>query len=213
MVRYINTQKRKLNNRGFTLVELLVALAIGGIVLAALAVLVSQGVSNYRRQTLTAQLQNDANITLNQMADNIMEADMLTLVKGSSTDMNYIRVKEKVYYIYRDGIIYQSETADISKGSVLCEHVTEFRVRMLKSGIREDDAGRAAGLSKNIQVRIDIRLENMGESRQADRTTALRNRLNDITYAEADGIVSEDKLKSIMGTGMEALKDYLTDGQ
>ena len=44
----------KLNNKGFSLVEMLIALTIGGIVLSALVVLIESSVHNFTKQTAQA---------------------------------------------------------------------------------------------------------------------------------------------------------------
>ena len=85
--------KLKINNKGITLVELLIAMAIGAIVISAVIILLNQGINAYSRQTITAQLQNDANITLNQMTDAIMEAtciDIYNRDSGTGNTPNFI---------------------------------------------------------------------------------------------------------------------------
>ena len=90
----------KHNNAGISLVEVLAAMAIGAIVLTALIMLVSGGVQSYRKQTVMARLQNDANIALNQMSDKIMEANMVTMSNRSDGVTEYIKLQEDIYYIY-----------------------------------------------------------------------------------------------------------------
>ena len=46
----------KEDNKGFSLVELLIAIAISGIVLTALVLLITQSVKSYGRQTALAQI-------------------------------------------------------------------------------------------------------------------------------------------------------------
>ena len=63
----------KKDNKGFSLVELLIAIAISSIVLMALVMLITQAVRSYTKQTALAQIQSDADISLNQMSKNILE--------------------------------------------------------------------------------------------------------------------------------------------
>lgn len=44
----------KNNNKGFSLVELLIALAVGGIVLSALTMLIQNSVHTFTKQTVSA---------------------------------------------------------------------------------------------------------------------------------------------------------------
>ena len=57
----------KKNNKGFSLVELMIALAISGIVMTALVLLVVQSVNCYGKQTALAQIQSDVDVSLNQI--------------------------------------------------------------------------------------------------------------------------------------------------
>ena len=53
----------KKDNKGFSLVELLIAIAISSIVLMALVMLITQAVRSYTKQTALAQIQSDADIS------------------------------------------------------------------------------------------------------------------------------------------------------
>ena len=79
----------KNNNKGFSLVELLIALAVGGIVLSALTMLIQNSVHTFTKQTVSAQLQSDADIALNQIENDVMEADMLIMYQSGSTSSGY----------------------------------------------------------------------------------------------------------------------------
>lgn len=70
------------NNKGFSLVELLVALAVSGIIMTALLVLITQSVNAYTRQSVVSQLQNECDLTLNQVAVSVMESDGIYLQCG-----------------------------------------------------------------------------------------------------------------------------------
>ena len=72
----------KEDNKGFSLVELLIAIAISGIVLTALVLLITQSVKSYGRQTALAQIQSDADISLNQIQKNVMEANEIKVKKS-----------------------------------------------------------------------------------------------------------------------------------
>ena len=69
----------KRNNKGFSLVELLIAIAVSSIVLSALVTLIVQAVRSYSKQTALAQVQSDADISLNQLSKNILETNEIQL--------------------------------------------------------------------------------------------------------------------------------------
>lgn len=67
------------NNKGMTLVELLVAFAISSIVLTALSYFIFTAIRMYNKNTVSVDLQNEAQTALNQIVDNVMEADGIVL--------------------------------------------------------------------------------------------------------------------------------------
>lgn len=139
----------KNNNKGFSLVELLIALAVGGIVLSALTMLIQNSVHTFTKQTVSAQLQSDADIALNQIENDVMEADMLIMYQSGSTSSGYdyylteySQVDNSRYYGYiwdkAAKILYFSNDfyplgehpLDTSNVSVACEHVEEFFIKL-----------------------------------------------------------------------------------
>ena len=92
----------KKDNKGFSLVELLIAIAISSIVLMALVMLITQAVRSYTKQTALAQIQSDADISLNQMSKNILEATEIKIEKLNGDVTIYTnKVIEKNEYLCR----------------------------------------------------------------------------------------------------------------
>ena len=81
-------RKNKGNNKGLSLIELLVALAVGVIVMSALTILITQGINQYNKMTVMTQLQEDANIALNNISNSIMEANFVT-ISNSKTNATF----------------------------------------------------------------------------------------------------------------------------
>lgn len=191
--------KRKINNKGITLVELLVALAVGSIVISAVIILLKQGITGYTNQTISAQLQDDANITLNQMSDAIMQAkcvDIYNEISGDGNTPNFItnRGTDGNAYSYDqiNKILYvgTKTNTDYSKLGILCQHVTKFKVQILNSSVKTDAvqvlvAGvpqidyKIVGVSNPIQIKVTLTLEYGGLKREVSRVTALRNEIHE----------------------------------
>lgn len=74
---------RKLNNKGLSLVEVLVALAIASIVATLIMSLVTSGSRFYRKQSNSIDLQNELQETSNKVADALMEATELYVSEQS----------------------------------------------------------------------------------------------------------------------------------
>lgn len=75
----------KRNNRGFSLIELIIAVSIGTIVAGAVALLMSSAIRNYRDQSVNADMQYELQTNLNQMMDEIMASSGVVIVHNSGT--------------------------------------------------------------------------------------------------------------------------------
>lgn len=202
------------NNKGLSLVEIIVAIAIGSIVLTAVMLLIVQGVKSYRTQSTKASLQNDVNIALNQISDNIMEGTCLTIsnLTNSEGDVytSYFQIKENMYYVYEpeEEILYLSETP--TKGaasSVLCENVENFDVSILDYSIMVGADNKIQGMTNPIQLRVYIKVAKLDDSREAHRTISMRNDLSKIQLI-VEGM--EDTNVNIVGYDISSLKNYIT---
>lgn len=77
------------NSKGFTLVELLVAIAVSSLVLAALGYLIITGLKLYGKNNAHVEVQSEAQTTMNLIVDNVMEAQGICAVNpaaGADTD-------------------------------------------------------------------------------------------------------------------------------
>lgn len=190
------------------MVEILVALAIGSIVLTALGMLVVQGVNNYRKQTITASIQSEANITMNQIADSAMEAATLNISNNSGVT-EYIQIKDDLYYIY-DGAgqtLYQAKQLETANRSILCENVTKFNVMVIETSLEIDENDFVTAIDNPVQIKITIELERASVSRQVDREITIRNNMSDIF------IQSGDNSYSILNNSTDSLSEYVITGQ
>lgn len=202
------------NNKGLSLVEIIVAIAIGSIVLTAVMLLIVQGVKSYRTQSTKASLQNDVNIALNQISDNIMEGTCLTISNLTDSEgevyTSYFQIKENMYYVYEpeEEILYLSETP--TKGaasSVLCENVENFDVNILDYSIMVGADNKIQGMTNPIQLRVYIKVSKLDDSREANRTISMRNDLSKIQLI-VEGM--EDTNVNIVGYDISSLKNYIT---
>ena len=100
---------KKHNNKGFTLIEVLVALAVSSVVITIVIAFISQGSRFYKTQSNTINLQNELQETSNVITDALQEATYLkiasynnalsvytgsyTIVAGKNRNGNAIPVK------------------------------------------------------------------------------------------------------------------------
>lgn len=219
----------KKDNKGFSLVELLIAIAISSIVLMALVMLITQAVRSYTKQTALAQIQSDADISLNQMSKNILEATEIRIEKLNNGDVTIytnkvIEKKNNVEVGIEWGYYYESSTQQLwytnsnkSEMSLVCDNVTSFDVRISKDSI-ELDTATIKSIDRNPQIVISLGLQRMNEKRIVSRTFSTRNQLNDnITLGKSITSVEGDKDDVIntlkVGNTLSAAQiiDYFTD--
>lgn len=219
----------KKDNKGFSLVELLIAIAISSIVLMALVMLITQAVRSYTKQTALAQIQSDADISLNQMSKNILEATEIKIEKLNNGDVTIytnkvIEKKNNVEVGIEWGYYYESSTQQLwytnsnkSEMSLVCDNVTSFDVRISKDSI-DFDTATIKSIDRNPQIVISLGLQRMNEKRIVSRTFSTRNQLNDnITLGKSITSVEgnkEDVVNTLkVGNTLSAAQiiDYFTD--
>ena len=74
---------KKHNNKGFTLTEVLVALAVSSVVITIVIAFISQGSRFYKTQSNTINLQNELQETSNVITDTLQEATYLSITSNS----------------------------------------------------------------------------------------------------------------------------------
>ena len=72
-------------NKGFSLVEILVSLAVSSIVLIVVGVFISTGTSFFNNTSRTIELQNELMEVSNKVNDSLMQATYIEIENGSST--------------------------------------------------------------------------------------------------------------------------------
>ncbi len=212
----------KLNNKGLSLVELLVALAVSLIVISAVVALIGNGVNSSRKQVNQAQVQEEANITMNNISDSVMEASDLKISTSGTGDKNTILLRvdsstgEYKEYVFNESkhelyINTQATEADPNDSAVqnnlLCSNVTSFKVQIMSTSLETegDNLNTVIKKIKNpIQLKVSITLEKSGFKRDISRVTGLRNSLDEIGLKKQGDI-------SYTGINKQDEADYLNN--
>lgn len=182
----------KRNNKGFSLVELLIAMAVSSIVLTALVLLVAQSVKSYSKQTSLAQIQSDADVVLNQISKSILEADTIYIDKTDAYVKFYTKtvsdtLKWGYYYDKAEKKLYCTDDT-LSKKSEACDYVEGFDVKLSKSNFTLKDGHIIEALPTNPEIQVSITLERMKNVRTVTREYMARNKIGDnITLQKATG--------------------------
>lgn len=198
---------RKLNNKGLSLVEVLVALAIASIVATLIMSLVTSGSRFYRKQSNSIDLQNELQETSNKVADALMEATelyvseqsgMLVIKTGDFSGTSKVKPKCIIWVKPHDdvsGMVYVMDTDaplsmdDAYDGYCMSKYVSDFSLKIDDSCLKLDDDGNivydALGnkiYEQPIVLNVSIKVSNDNESKQDSKTITLRNRITALDY-------------------------------
>lgn len=81
-------KKRKLNNKGLTLIEMVIAIAIIGIFSTVVMTFITSGANFYRKVSLTTKLQSDMQTTLERIENLLLDTNVKMTYTSGSTSIN-----------------------------------------------------------------------------------------------------------------------------
>lgn len=146
---------KRADNRGLTLVELMISIAISAIVLASLALFMSYTSRNYRRASEEVSLQMEAQTVLNQLDSMIMEStnviyddaeQKLTITQGGKGYKIIIRFHDgSLYYKKVDAAAEESSVAEQPFG----QYIAGFEVVDTGNNPSNDTIGITLRLEQN----------------------------------------------------------------
>lgn len=190
---------KKHNNKGFTLTEVLVALAVSSVVITIVIAFISQGSRFYKNQSNTINLQNELQETSNVITDTLQEATYLKIASYNNALSVYtgsykivegkklfINEKGSSRYILRDGSgIYIYDKAD-----------TQYITDKDKPGYRYSNNIEAITVSINdkcktkvgdskvitqpVMLDVYIKVTHNDTSRFENKTITLRNKISSL---------------------------------
>ena len=190
---------KKHNNKGFTLIEVLVALAVSSVVITIVIAFISQGSRFYKTQSNTINLQNELQETSNVITDALQEATYLKIASGNNALSVYtgsykivagkklfINEKGSSRYILRDGSgIYIYDKAD-----------TQYITDKDKPGYRYSNnieaitvsindkcktkVGNSKVITQPVMLDVYIKVTHNDTSRFENKTITLRNKISSL---------------------------------
>lgn len=190
------------NNKGFSLIELLVALAIGSVIVLMTSMLLIQGSTFYNRETDNVNMRNDYQVVRNQLEQAIMEAKTLVVVKADNgiviytgevnPSTNELKAVEEsnqtteriITYVKDAGKIYIGNNHDTATqdGNLLCNEVTAFDIEF-DPGCQKEvtlTSGTELRYVNPLQVNIDLDLKINDSSMNSSMSVKVRNVLKEI---------------------------------
>lgn len=140
----MNRYKEK--NKGISLLEVLISIAIFGIVSSMISMLLMSGMRYFRKQSAVLELQNDAQIVTSSMTTAILEGtDFKVQTKTSGARMELWFDTGKKTYIWVDSagdaddhFLYIYDTGgsvDYNRGNCISSFVTNLDIEYKSNGI------------------------------------------------------------------------------
>lgn len=187
------------NNKGFTLTEVLVALAVSSVVITIIIAFISQGSRFYKTQGNTINLQNELQETSNVITDALQEATYLKITSDNNALSVYtgayknvqgkrlfINEKGSSRYILRDGSgIYIYDKADTSyvadkdkPGYRYSNNVEAITVSISDKCVTT--VGSSKVITQPVMLDVYIKLTHNDTSRFENKTITLRNKINSL---------------------------------
>lgn len=174
----------KLNNAGFTLVELLIVIAILGVIGGIIVGFLQSGSRSYQSTEREVDIQYDAQVLLNQIGDYVMKANSGIKKQDDSiyiyNNREGVLEKETISYqpddktlsYKKSEMVNDTETTVVDK-TILAKNVEKFTVDVSKA-----DTGR--------KVDAELAIEQEKRSYEATATWNLRNSVAVDTVTEED---------------------------
>lgn len=178
------------NNKGMSLVEVIISVAIVSIVLVTITSFMVTGTKLFGNSSNEIELQRNAQLVLNNIENRIVDAQLGANFEGGGTDFRVLTIyneteREYIFWVKNDKKIYydtsaQNVTKDsstLSTNEVLAENITEFSVSLKKTQVGTSEAG-----SPKADVKLAI--EKSDRSIESSKIIAFRNDISTNTSAD-----------------------------
>ena len=202
-----------MKNKGFTLIELIVAMAVGSIVLLMVSVMLVRGTSIFRAENDEVNMRNDYQVVRNQIDQVIMEAKTLIIERRTNGDIliytgdiltgdidknrefatSNITTERIITYSKGTKSIYISSSYvdHTSEGNRICDIVESFNIELAESSkveVMNDDgtAVKEVYYTNPLRVDITIGLTQKNSVMTSSFSVNMRNRLKGITMYTTD---------------------------
>lgn len=201
------------DNRGITLIELLMSFAVSAIVLAGLSYLLFMGLRLYDRNEVNARVQNEAQNALNLLTDHMLEAGGVCM-ESAASDANLqcilldeLQMEEVAagYNVWYEGEAVIVRLADSAGGYVGKVYMVSFPIEgdsnlptegrqrnKLVSGVPGRTQAAAAAREKVLDYFLNLTEENQNAWLMAEHVTACEIVPADSVKLEEHHTVYED---------------------
>lgn len=195
-----NLKLEKSDNKGFSLVELLVTIAISSIVFLVIAAFISSGTRSFNKQSASIDMQNELQESSNLAVDALMESteliiknesDLIEITTGDFDNPDS-KIKPRLIcwekdtnrlYITDENPSSFDRTSEESQGYCVSKYVTDLIITLDEKSYALDPEGGKMYvdgkpvLNEYVILNIKTAVTNGSETRSDQRTIKLRNKL------------------------------------
>ena len=204
-------------NKGMSLVEVIVSVAVSMIVLFIAATFMTTSTNFFNRQSGSIDLQDELLEASNNVNDTLMSASALIIVnntsggldiysgeyttdkksfttgKGSARKIEWLKDKSEMY-VYNTPSL---ETAEDKAGYLMANFVSDIRIKIQDECVINMSDG-SIRYKQPLILKVEVEVFDGNERRSDSKTLTLRNTINTMvyngkTFKNNDGILIEDK--------------------
>lgn len=174
-----------MNRKGFSFIELIIALAISMLIISALGLLISQSVRSYSISNAKARLETNIDNSLSFAQSIIYNAQSIRIYEDNNglTLMTYDSDNNLVGLRYREGELFYLYNGE---ESFICNNLTDFNIKINKDSIKlttsNDSNYRIDYIADNLMIDITIKGSLLEVEREVTRSFATRNSCKENVY-------------------------------
>lgn len=203
------------NNKGFSLIELLVAIGVSGIVILMISFIMVQGTTLFKGENEVIDIQGESQIVRNQLTEALMGAKSVVVVNAGediiiytgavNPENNYLMAETAgdggasavtteriITYDKSKNAIYISSTsingATTSEGSLISNYVTDMKVAFNENCAKKFENGTIEYFKNPFSLDIELTLENGEQESDLNISVRVRNILTEVAKYTTDGI-------------------------
>lgn len=182
-MKFLQRKRRKMNNKGMTLVELICGVAILAIISISVASVMIVSANTYSKGSAESEVQQEAQLVANQISDLLIDSTSQVTFEGNKLTIVNSGIKYEIECNSSQELMYKEITID-SLGNPISETEPQLMAEGVESFFVDVD-----DFVKNGYARLQIKFANSNQSYPANFTITSRNRAASTTSTVLASIV------------------------
>lgn len=168
----------RLNNKGYTLTELLITLAIFSVVMLGIIQIMSTTSATYRDENFEINMQTQASMLMSQMDELLMDCKDIIYTDGV---YEIVSSEDKVFYLTYDKKAGEVKLSKNNKKyEVLANNISSFEIEGLKGKMVNSEGEISANASDTDNAcTVEVFFDNNGATYSATKQIYFRNYIED----------------------------------